>query len=120
MTRNVVITLALLGGIAMASDAEAHAFLKQASPPVGSTVPAPKAVDITFTEGVEPAFSSIVVQDANGQRVDTGDLHAGSADGLRLEVGLKLLTPGTYTVTWHATSVDTHKTEGHYVFTVRP
>jgi methionine-rich copper-binding protein CopC len=120
MTRNGILALALLGGVAMAPHAVAHAFLKQASPPVGSTVPAPKAVDITFTEGVEPTFSSIIVQDAKGQRVDTADLHSASADGLRLEVGLKPLTPGTYTVIWHATSVDTHRTEGQFVFTVQP
>jgi methionine-rich copper-binding protein CopC len=120
MTRRSIPALALLGAIALASHAEAHAFLKQASPPVGSTVPAPKAVDITFTEGVEPAFSSIVVKDAKGQRVDNGDLHSASADGPGLEVGLKPLTPGTYTVIWHATSVDTHKTEGRFVFTVQP
>jgi copper resistance protein C len=114
------VAMALFGAAALASHAEAHAFLSRASPPVGSTVPAPKAVDITFTEGVEPNFSSIVVQDAQGQRVDTGDVHTASADGLRLEVGLKTLAPGTYTVIWHATSVDTHKTEGHFVFTVSP
>jgi methionine-rich copper-binding protein CopC len=120
MTRNGILALALLASVTMASRVNAHAFLKQASPPVGSTVPAPKAVGITFTEGVEPAFSSIVVQDAQGQRVDTGDVHSASADGLRLEVGLKPLTPGSYTVIWHATSVDTHKTEGRFVFTVQP
>ena len=31
---------------------------------------------------------------------------------------LPKLTPGTYTVNWHVTSVDTHKTEGNYKFTV--
>jgi methionine-rich copper-binding protein CopC len=120
MIRRGMAALVLFGVAALASHAEAHAFLKQASPPVGSTVPSPKVVALTFTEGVEPAFSSIVVQDANDQRVDTGDVHSASADGRRLEVGLKALTPGTYTVIWHATSVDTHKTEGHFVFSVRP
>ncbi len=115
-----LIAVALFGAVAMTARAEAHAFLSRASPPVGSTVPAPKAVDITFTEGVEPAFSSIIVQDAQGHRVDSGDLHAAGDDGLRLEVGLKTLAPGTYTVIWHATSVDTHKTEGQFVFTVQP
>lgn len=122
MSKSILLaaTAVLFGVVIAASDVEAHAFLRSASPPVGSTVPAPKAVDITFSEGVEPAFSSIVVQDAKGQRVDTGDVHSASSDGLRLEVGLKSLAPGTYTVIWHATSVDTHKTEGRYVFTVQP
>ena len=112
--------LVLLAGVAVAARGEAHAFLKSASPPVGSTVAAPKSVAITFTEAVEPTFSSIVVQDAQRKRVDDGDLHAASSDGKRLEVGLKAVAPGTYTVIWHATSVDTHKTEGHFSFTVKP
>jgi len=120
MEHGSLVALALLGAIAIAPHADAHAFLSKASPPIGSTVPPPKAIDITFTEGVGPAFSSIVVQDAYGQRVDSGDLHAASDDGLRLEVGLKTLAPGTYAVIWHATSVDTHKTEGRFVFTAQP
>jgi len=30
------------------------------------------------------------------------------------------LPPGIYTVIWHVTSIDTHKTEGRYQFTVGP
>lgn len=101
-----------------AGSAFAHAFLKSATPGVGSRVStAPSAVEITFTEGVEPAFSSITVTNAEGARVDDGAVHrAGSED--RLAVGLKSLRPGTYTVTWHATATDTHKTTGQYRFTV--
>jgi copper resistance protein C len=38
--------------------------------------------------------------------------------GARMSVGLKALSPGTYHVHWHALSVDTHKTEGSFSFTV--
>jgi methionine-rich copper-binding protein CopC len=41
-------------------------------------------------------------------------------DGRVLSVKLKTLAPGDYSVEWHVTSVDTHKTEGHFTFTVRP
>jgi len=100
--------------------AQAHAFLKAATPAVGSTVPtAPTAVTIDFTESVEPRFSSITVQDAQGKRVDRNDVHvAGGAT--HLAVGLEPLPPGTYKVTWHATATDTHKTEGSFTFTVGP
>jgi methionine-rich copper-binding protein CopC len=30
------------------------------------------------------------------------------------------LSAGTYRVTWHAVSVDTHKTQGSFTFTVAP
>ena len=40
-------------------------------------------------------------------------------DGRVLSVKLKPLLPGSYSVEWHVTSVDTHKTEGHFTFTVK-
>jgi hypothetical protein len=40
------------------------------------------------------------------------------AEATRLIVDLKSLVGGTYKVIWHATSVDTHKTQGSYTFTV--
>jgi methionine-rich copper-binding protein CopC len=99
--------------------ASAHALLDQAVPPVGGTVAkAPADVTIVFSETVEPAFSSIAVTDAAGNRVDTGKAQTVSGDAKRLAVGVKPLSPGTYTVTWHATSTDTHRTQGHFSFTV--
>ena len=103
------------------SGAEAHAFLDKADPGVGATVQAaPAAVILTFTEGLEPRFSSITVEDAQGQRVDLGDAHAVADDPTRFAVGLKPLAPGRYKVEWRATSVDTHKTNGNFSFTVAP
>ena len=98
----------------------AHAFLDRASPAVGSEVfGSPPAITLTYSEPVEPLFSSIQVTDATGIRMDQGK--PASGDGGRvLSVGLKPLTPGVYKVEWHVTSVDTHKTEGHFTFTVRP
>jgi copper resistance protein C len=103
------------------SPASAHAFLETADPAVGATVKAgPAAVTITFTEALEPHFSSISVQDGSGQRVDLGDAHPVAGDATRFAVGLKPLKPGSYKVLWRATSVDTHKTNGSYSFTVAP
>ena len=96
--------------------AQAHAFLDHAEPRVGSTVPtAPREVSLSFTQNVEPAFSSVEVVDANGTRVDLGKPSIG-ADVMR--VGLKPLSPGTYKVRWHVLSVDTHSTEGSFSFHV--
>ena len=71
---------------------------------------------------MEPAFTTIVVTDAAGRRVDDGGAPAVPAtpdgDASRLAVGLRRLGPGTYTVEWHATSVDTHRTQGRFTFTV--
>ena len=98
----------------------AHAFLASATPAVGSKVAtAPDAVTITFTESVEPAFSTITVVDASGTRVDKNDVHL-AGDGRQLAVSLTPPPAGTYKVIWHATSTDTHKTEGSFIFTVKP
>jgi copper resistance protein C len=113
------LTLALtLASPLAATPAFAHAFLERARPAVGSEIPAsPPAVVITYTEGVEPHFSQIEVHDAAGARVDKADVHT-DGDITRLAVSLPQLPPGTYTVIWHVTSVDTHKTEGQFTFTV--
>jgi methionine-rich copper-binding protein CopC len=60
------------------------------------------------------------VQDASGARVDMDDVHTSPGNDKRLVIGLKPLKPGTYKVIWHATSTDTHKTEGTYNFSVSP
>lgn len=112
--RRLVIALLVLPTAALA-----HAHLRSAQPPVGGTVKAPSQVEITFSEGVEPRFSSIKVTNAAGQEVDRSDPHTlGNAD--RLAVSLKPVGPGAYHVVWHATAVDTHKTEGSFDFTVVP
>ena len=96
--------------------AHAHAFLDHANPLVGSTVAsAPREVSLTFTQNLEAAFSSVQVTDANGARVDQGKAQV---NGNTMRIGLKSLSPGTYRVRWHALSVDTHKTEGSFTFTV--
>ena len=119
MTRLPALLLPAL--LLAAPPAFAHAFLKNSTPPVGSDVPvSPKAVIIDFTEGVEPAFSTIEVQNAQGKRVDDGHPHLVNGNQTRLAVNLPKLPPGTYRVTWHATSVDTHKTQGTFRFTVSP
>lgn len=107
--------------LCVAPPAFAHAFLQHASPPVGSDLPvSPPAVTITYTEGVEPDFSSIEVRNAQGARVDDGRAHLLNGDQRVLSVGLAKLPAGRYSVTWHVTSVDTHKTEGQFNFSVGP
>jgi copper resistance protein C len=108
----VSILLAVLGNAA----AHAHAFLEHASPLVGSSVAAaPREVSLTFTQNLEAGFSSVQVTDANGARVDQGKPQI---SGNTMRVGLKSLSAGTYRVRWHVLSVDTHKTEGSFTFSV--
>jgi methionine-rich copper-binding protein CopC len=103
----------------IASPAFAHAFLERSNPPVGASVDAsPPELSIDFTEGVEPVFSKIEVDAADGATVATGKPHVAPDNNRRLIIDLPKLPPGSYTVIWHVTSVDTHKTEGKFKFTV--
>jgi methionine-rich copper-binding protein CopC len=102
--------------LAGAPAARAHAFLDHASPLVGSTVAsAPHEVVLTFTQSLEPAFSTVTVTDPGG-----ADAGAGKAQvsGNTMRIGLKASGAGTYKVHWHALSTDTHSTEGTFTFHV--
>ena len=115
MRISTAIVAALLAALAPAA-AQAHAFLDHASPLVGSTVPtAPHELTLTFTQNLEPAFSTVQVTGPNGARVDAGKPQI---SGNTMRVGLKSQSPGTYKVHWHALSVDTHTTEGNFSFHV--
>ena len=116
------ITLPILAAaLVLPGAASAHAFLKSATPAVGATVQtAPTQVAIEFTEGVEPKFSAIKVQDAAGKPMEADAAQPAPGDAKRLMVHLKPLQPGIYKVTWHVTAQDTHKTEGSFSFTVSP
>jgi methionine-rich copper-binding protein CopC len=114
--RNIILA-AMLGLLPFgATLARAHAFLDHAEPRVGSTVPTtPRELSLTFTQELEPAFSSADVRDANGARVDQG---RAQVSGTVMHVGLKALSAGTYKVHWKVLSVDTHTTEGTFSFHV--
>ena len=114
MRTRVILSLLLVafGNVA----ARAHAFLDHASPLVGSTIATPPhEVALTFTQNLEAAFSSVQVTDAKGTRVDQGKPQI---TGNTMRVGLRAPGPGRYLVRWHVLSVDTHKTEGNFSFTV--
>ncbi|HZT86540.1 MAG TPA: copper resistance CopC family protein [Stellaceae bacterium] len=113
--------MALAAGLALAAAPAAwgHAFLDHASPAVGSTVPAaPATVTLWFTQALEPAFSSVAVTDRSGQRVDLGNARVPPGQPDQLQVGLRPLLPGIYTITWRVVSVDTHATQGSFTFSV--
>jgi hypothetical protein len=102
-----------------AAGAGAHAFLDHASPAVGSSVPSPPAdLKMWFTQQLEPAFTSATVTDKSGASVESGAAQVDPKDPTELNVPLKPLPPGTYSVSWHALSVDTHTTTGHFNFDV--
>ena len=114
--KGLILLLIFVAGLARL---EAHAFLKDANPGVGSTIQtSPSEVRIRFTENIEPAVSSIQVFDASGKEVDKRDLHLDRSDHALLHVSLPRLGAGTYKVVWRVVSVDTHVTNGNFTFRV--
>jgi copper resistance protein C len=121
VTHRIIVAAAVLAASATLGvrGANAHAFLDHAVPAVGSSVPtAPAAVTMWFTQQLEPAFTTATVTDKSGNDVDSGTAQVDPKDPTELLVPLKPLPPGTYSVAWHALSVDTHTTQGHFTFEV--
>ncbi len=107
------ILVAGLGGPAFA-----HAFLQHASPAAGDTLAsAPKEITLPFTKPLELSLSGASLTDASGRDMSTGPA---MVKGSSITLTPKPLAAGTYHVTWHAVSIDAHRTEGNYSFTVKP
>lgn len=115
------VSLATLCSLGTLCSALAHAFVDHASPAVGSTVHAPPAeVRIWFTEKLILPFSELHVLDASRNEVDKHDKHLDPHNGEVIVVSVPTLKPGKYTVSWRATSVDTHVTSGTFTFELGP
>jgi copper resistance protein C len=111
------IILAAPLALCLVTPAFAHAHLKMANPAEGETVAAPKQISMEFSEKLESGLSGASVTDAAGHEVNSGPA---SVKDMGVTVPVPALKPGVYHVSWHAVSVDTHRTEGSYSFTVRP
>ena len=117
----VKVIVALIGLSLLPAVAQAHAHLDHAQPAAGAKVAqVPHEVSLWFTEAIEPKFSSIVVQDAKGNAVQDGKAEGAADNTAELKVKLKALKAGAYKVMWKALSVDTHRTQGTFSFTVVP
>ena len=121
MTTRIIAAAVVLSGLLIApTAARGHAFLDHADPAVGSTVPtSPPQMHLWFTQELEPAFSWATVTDKSGATVSDGPATIDPNNKSELDVKLKALEAGTYTVKWHALSVDTHTTEGDFTFQVK-
>ena len=116
MLRPAIVVIIPLLLLFATGEASAHAFLDHAEPRVGNKVAtAPREVTLWFTQKLEPAFSSVAVTNAAGQRVDTGKPRV---SGNQMSVSLRSAGAGTYRVNWRVLSVDAHTTDGSFTFQV--
>jgi copper resistance protein C len=121
MMKGVTCVFASLLTMVATFEAGAHAFLDHATPAVGSAIHgSPAQVRLWFTQELEPAFSTVQVQDRDGRRVDKKDKQVDPTNPALLQVSLPQLAPGRYRVVWRALSVDTHVSEGDFTFDILP
>ena len=111
-------TLLLLAGLAGANAAFAHAHLKSETPAQDSTVSAPAELRLVFSEGVEAALTKVEVSSSDKEVTLKSIATDPSDKKILIVTPAAALPPGEYKVEWHAVSVDTHKSDGNYSFTV--
>jgi methionine-rich copper-binding protein CopC len=117
------LALALAG---IASPAMAHPKLLAATPAANTTVAPTNRIELRFSEKLIAQFAgaSLDMTDMPGMR-----MHAPmtmkvatsvTPDGLGLNVvTAKPLPKGTYKITYHVVSADTHRIEGTYSFNIQ-
>jgi len=98
----------------------AHAHLVGSTPPANSMVTVPSELVLTFSEELNLKFTGVKLAGpaAASVRLDQPKL-MDSDKTLMVPISGTMLT-GTYTVNWSALSVDGHKTQGSFKFTVKP
>jgi len=120
-TRAAVALVAVLlavgfGLLFSARPAAAHASLIGSDPSDGARLDTnPDRITLTFTENVSSGLGAVRVLDANGDRVDRGDV---SGAGAEVSVGLDDLDDGPYIVAWRVVSADSHPIHGSFTFVV--
>src|SRR2546426_1018455 len=110
--------LVLLLALAFPAGAFAHASLIQTQPSFRQRLQtSPRMVALSFDQGVKAFPDSVVVYTATG-RVVSGAAR-NRADPHYVEVPVRKLGRGPYTVRWHALSSDGHVVSGVFTFGVR-
>jgi copper resistance protein C len=97
----------------------AHSHPVSMEPAANATTSSPDKVTMHFSGDLEPKFSSITVRNQTGHVVNKDNSVVSSGDAKLMTVALPSLPGGVYTVHWVAVSVDSHRTQGEYTFTVK-
>jgi methionine-rich copper-binding protein CopC len=108
----------LAGVVTGVSVASAHSFPQKETPSAGQRLSAaPSEVTIKFDAPIEKLFAKLEVISADGKSETVGQPLV-DPSAMTLSAKLEALKPGDYTVKWGVVCIDSHHTEGSYVFSV--
>jgi copper resistance protein C len=118
--RTSPLALAVIGCL-FSSAAFAHAHLRAETPSANAAVPARTQLTLTFSEGLDPGLSGVILNSSDGSSLKTRDASLDPKSNNTLVIPLtSKLAPGEYAVAWHALSKDGHSPRGTYQFKVVP
>jgi copper transport protein len=115
-----IAVLAAIWLVAGAPGASAHALLVRSTPGEGEQLDeAPQEIVLAFTEPPDVALSSVEVLDTTGASVEAGAARGIAGSPLQLQIPVRDLAQGVYTVNWRVLSrTDGHITAGAFAFGV--
>jgi copper resistance protein C len=117
MKRILLVAAALLAVLLPGTPAWAHTALVSADPTRNATLSkAPTAVTLTFSQELNPDFTTIVLSDTAARRIPASPPAVNDAKGT-ITIGQPLAN-GVYTVAYRVVSTDGHTVQDSYTFTV--
>jgi copper transport protein len=119
--RGVVAVAAVALALLVPAAASAHAYIVKTVPAASVILThAPRSVQLTYDEAVEPRFAIISVTDVHARQETTGPVTRSPTNPDTLVVPITHVGEGWYLVYWRAISVDGHPVQGAFTFAVGP
>ncbi len=114
------LVVSVAAALALAATAWAHPKIVHSRPVANAQLTRPPAkVQVWFDEELDTKGSKLTAWSEDGGQVDAGDSKVSLDDRRLIEVGLKPLPPGRYTVKWRAMADDDRGvTQGEFTFRV--
>ena len=122
-----MLTAPIFAALAIAGAAQAHPKLLATTPSANASVLKPGKIELKFSEaligqmtGAEVVMTGMPGMANHAPMKITGFTAAMGQDRKTLTLMMRrALSAGTYRVTWHAVSTDTHRVQGTFNFTVK-
>lgn len=96
-----------------------HARLTNALPEAESIMDqAPAEIRLVFSRRLDRSASYILLEDASGNPVKSEPIATLDGPQEQIAISVEAIPPGIYLVKWQASSLDRHRAQGSYRFTI--